>query len=125
MSVHTYTREAGHGGKVFCKDIEAALPGKAFRVACGVDCVITFDDELDAADIVRLDDAVSEFSGLPDQKVLRTAEIDARTRELIDVAQTTGVGVVATITSAAVTLRSSVDAATTQGELDAVSDTRT
>ncbi len=125
MSVHTYTRETGHGGKVFCKDIEAALSGKTFRVACGVDCVITFEDELSAADIVRLGDAVSDFSDLSGQKVSRTAEIDARTRELIDVAHTTGSGVVATITSDAVTLRTSVDAATTQGEPDAVNDTRT
>lgn len=125
MSTHTYDRLAGYGGIAFAKDIEAALPGKRFRVACAVDCVITFEAELTVGEVTTLDAAVAAFSDLSDQKVSRTAEIDERTRELIDIAQITGEGVVANITSAAVTLRTAVDAARDQGELDAVTDIRT
>ncbi len=125
MSVHEYTRADGHGGLSFDRAIGAALPSKVYGVACNRnDCFITFVDTLTAGEITTLNGAVSGFSNLDNLKELRKTEIDARTRELIDAAQTTGDGTVDAITFAAVSLRDAIDAAVNEAEVDAVVDTR-
>ena len=131
MSEHSFTRLTSHTPPTgLSKDVAAAFKvayptdGKTFRVHVSVESVFKFDDDLTASDITILNDAVAGYSNLPYLKDQRKAKIDTRTRELIDIAQTTGEGVVATITSAAVTLRASLDAARDQGEIDAVKDTR-
>lgn len=124
MSIHTYDRDPGYDGKTFPKVIEAAMPGKAFTVACYTECVITFADELTVGEISDLDDAVSGFSQLSELKEQKAAEVDARTLELVNLYYTTGDGTIASIVSAGVALKNSIDAAQNTTVLGAISDNR-
>ena len=120
---YPFLRKPGFGGRDFNKVLRESFTG--FVVRCDATaCVIKFKEELSAGEVTLLTSEVNGFSNLTDLKAQRKEQIDTRTRALIDVAQTTGVGTVTTITLNAVTLRSSLDAATTEAELDAVVDSR-
>jgi hypothetical protein len=83
MSTHGYTRVDEHGCLEFAQAVEAALPGKVFRVALDVSTEVIFEDELTAGEITTLDGVVGAFSPLDLRKHARVEEIDARTRGLI------------------------------------------
>ncbi len=124
MSIHTYTREAGHGGKSFSLAIEAAVLDEPFTVASHIETVITFESDLGGGQIVELNAAVAGFSVLGDLKDHRRLEVDRRTIELIDKSFTTGVGSQATITSDGLVLKVAIDGAADESALDAITDNR-
>ena len=93
MSKHDYIRSVVDGAwdltaGDLAKKVEVALPGKMFRVNCGDTSVaVEFDDELLPADVVVVDQEVSDlqaaFDALPKYKKHKTEEIDKKTDELI------------------------------------------
>lgn len=95
MSEHSYDRTLieGDGWDIAAsvsKEIEAALPGKAFTAHLfDDDATFTFEDELSAGEVTTLDTVVADHiaaSGaraLQEAKVAKQRAIDDRTSELI------------------------------------------
>ena len=128
MSTHPYPRRPELRDAAFSHEITAAFPPLTkFTVRCsGNDCVIDFPVlELDRDQIDALNDVVANYSGLATAKLRRLEAADIRTREILDVVFTTGVGTQTDTTEDAKTFRASLNAARDMGELDAIADNRT